>query len=228
MNGPPMKEKPKWSESSARFITNTIRKWGRQNFKPFPWRPPKSMWLALIVEIMLLRTRASSVALVYNRFATLYPSPVELARADISEVAEVLRPLGLAWRVPLIIELAGMLKSAHGKIPNTLPELIKLPGVGNYVAAAYLSFGINSRGVLIDANVVRWLCRMTGRAMTGETRRSSWIKKACEILTPRRKHREYNYAVLDFTMTVCGTNPICEICPVRSKCDYGSHPECRE
>jgi len=78
------------------------------------------------------------------------------------------------------------------------------------------------RAIIIDSNVVRWLCRMVGVEMTGETRRQSWLRELVEMLTPEKDCKQYNYAVLDFSMTICKKNPICEICEFNKKelCAY--------
>jgi A/G-specific adenine glycosylase len=134
-------------------------------------------------------------------------------------VAEILRPLGLHWRTALLRELA--LTIVASGVPKTHDELRRLPGVGQYAASAYLSLHRETRAVLIDANIVRWLCRMTGKPMNGETRRQRWIHELGESLTPKRAFRAYNYAALDFTMNICGKKPRCGECPIRRHCAYG-------
>jgi A/G-specific adenine glycosylase len=78
------------------------------------------------------------------------------------------------------------------------------------------------RAVIVDANVSRWLSRMTGNPYQRDPRHVRWINELADRLTPRRVFRDYNYAVLDFTLTVCTPrNPACQICPLRRDCSYG-------
>lgn len=133
---------------------------------------------------------------------------------------QVIGSLGLRWRSRLMLRLAREL-NARGPVPSEESLLIELPGVGPYAAAAFLSLHANRRASIIDSNVVRWLCRVTGRNMDGETRRKKWIKQLADELTPRTNFREYNYAVLDFTMRICGRAPRCDVCPLaKSHCAY--------
>lgn len=198
-------------------------KWGRANFADYPWRHESDPWFALLAEVLLQRTRASTVSRVYPDLKTRFPTPRALADADPSAVREVLGGLGLTWRLPLLQRLADEI-ARMGRVPTDERVLRGLPGVGAYVAAAYRSLHCGERSVLIDANVVRWLCRMTGRPMDGETRRKRWVLDLADELTPRRAFRDYNYAVLDFTMRVCAQPPVCERCPVREFCVFGRRP----
>jgi len=204
---------------SAAEITRTVMEWGRHDYASFPWRQEQGDWFALLAEILLQRTRARNVASIYGALKARFPTPEALASASAEEINEVLGTLGLHWRLPLIKRLAAEV-SAKGGVPHKLEELLELPGVGPYVAQAYLSLHLGERAVLIDANVVRWLCRMAGTPMDGETRRKAWVREAAERLTPSDSCTDYNYAVLDFTMNVCTKRPRCGECPLQQSCRY--------
>lgn len=127
-------------------------------------------------------------------------------------------PLGLGWRVDRIRELAA--RVSGDRIPGSQTRLQELPGVGAYVAAAYLSLHLRKRAVLVDANIVRWICRLVGRPQNDGTRRAKWLIEIANALTPVRSFTAYNYAVLDFSMTVCKKSPVCEQCPIETFCVY--------
>lgn len=162
---------------------------------------------------MLQRTRARNVVPVYEQFCREYDQPGDLARAQVLEIEALIYPLGLRWRAPLIRDLAGRLAELKD-VPSDYDQLRTLPGVGDYVASAWLSLHAGKRATIVDANIVRWLCRMAGVERDGETRREQWIHKTAERLTPPRAFLKYNYAVLDFTMNICGARPKCDICPL--------------
>jgi len=85
-----------------------------------------------------------------------------------------------------------------------------------------LSFHGGKNAVIIDANVVRWICRLVDRQCDAETRRKKWLIELAKKLTPDRRVKDYNYAVLDFTMEICVKKPLCEVCPLGAKlCAYG-------
>ena len=209
-----------YSPSEIRQIRQVLLRWGRSHFADFPWRTEEDPWLALVAEVLLQRTRASIVSDVFERFGRQYPTPESAAAATDKELKSIIGGLGLHWRIPLVRRLAQEIVLYRG-VPNDLDALQSLPGVGPYAAAAYLSLHAGRRAVIIDANVVRWLCRMTGSLMHGETRRQLWVRELADALTPPRAFRNHNYAVLDFTMQICAAKPRCEVCPLLRFCDYG-------
>lgn len=89
-----------------------------------------------------------------------------------------------------------------------------------YLASAFRSLHANQWDRIIDSNVVRFYGRFFGFETHGETRRKKWFIKLCEELTPLRKHQDYNYALLDFTRSICVSKPQCEICPLKRKCSF--------
>ncbi len=171
---------------------------------------------------MLQRTRVSSVLPVWQSFADRYPEPGHVLALGYEKLDELTAPIGLRWRVPLIWQLASIL-SERGSVPRKRDELMTLPGVGEYVASALLSLHTNRRAVIVDANIVRWICRLSGDSCDGETRRKKWLINLAESLTPATTFKDYNYGALDLTMTICKTRPDCRVCPLLELCVYGRH-----
>lgn len=210
---------PEYVAKKSELISRRIRDWGRSNFVFYPWRFTDDKWLSLIAEIMLQRTRALSVVPVWNEFAERFPNPESLSGVSEDEMTALIRPLGLVWRAPLILKLAENLAEFE-EIPDDEEVLKTLPGIGDYAAAAVVSLKMDKRAVIVDANVVRWICRMTGSKYHGEVRRQKWLKDVADMLTPARVYKDFNYALLDFTMTICAKKPLCDRCPVSGHCLY--------
>jgi A/G-specific adenine glycosylase len=211
--------------ASAAEVARTRRRiiaWGKENFRPYPWRFEDDPWLSFVAEFLLQRTRASQVASVFSEFRQRYPTPSDLVKAGPSATTLLTRRLGLHWRGPLLLRAAEAFLQSGGCPPETLEALQELPGVGRYTAAAWLSLHRGKRAAIVDANVARWLSRMTGRPYNRDPRRLPWLHDLAETLTPRRAFRAYNYAVLDFTMRICTPRkPLCHLCPVRKECLLG-------
>lgn len=212
----------KLSGMQIKSIRRLLLKWGRSNFKDFPWRHTGKLWHALAAEVLLQRTRAASVVNVYQEFTRRYEEPSQLANASLDEIKKLLYPLGLPSRATLLRQLGEALAEKKGRPPSSYEELLKLPAIGPYAAAAYLSFHLHKRATIIDANVVRWICRLVNRECDGETRRKKWFIELADTLTPLKDVRDYNYSVLDFTMEICTVRPKCSICPIGPDyCCYG-------
>lgn len=178
------------------------------------------MWQGLVAEVLLQRTRATQAAPVFEEFQRRYPDPATFADASLSELGELLRPLGLRWRVPLLHALAARIADRDGELPENETELQLLPGVGPYAAAAAISLHGSTRAVLVDSNTVRLICRVVGVPFDAETRRKRWLIELADRLTPRRAFLDYNYAMLDLAMLVCRPrHPRCADCPLVEICE---------
>ncbi|MCS3613392.1 hypothetical protein [Salinibacter ruber] len=206
----------------VRRIREIVLSWGKKNYQEYPWRDPDRKWHGLAAEILLQRTRAQNVVPVYAEFVDRFPEPEDLGRATEEEILDVIGSLGLHWRAPLLKKL-GQELTGKESIPHTLDGLKELPGVGTYVGSAWLTFHAEKRSVLVDSNIVRWICRLLGREYDGETRREGWVRNLLDRLTPEDQHQTFNYALLDFTMNVCQpTRPLCEECPIGAEfCEHG-------
>lgn len=212
------------SDEWVQAVRAHLLAWGPTHFQPYPWRGRIRLWQALIVEVMLQRTRAAQVVPVFTQFRARYPTIRALRAASNAELREVFAPLGLRWRIELLVQLVQELVDRHGRIPMSPAALRTLPGVGDYAAAATLSLHADRDAVLIDSNIVRMLSRLLGRSHDGETRRQPGLRALAARLTPTDHARVYGYAVLDLSMTVCRSRvPLCDSCPLRSLCAYVAH-----
>lgn len=203
------------SLNNIKYFRKNISTWGQNNFTNFPWRLTKNKWYALVAEIMLQRTKAEQVEPVYFQFISNYKTPLDYLN---DTGANIFKNLGLMERNNNLISLNKFI--LENGIPDDKEQLLNLPGVGDYIASAFLSLHLDIRSFLIDSNIVRVYGRFFGFETGPETRRKKWIKELANNITPKKKHRNYNYALIDFSREICKPKPNCEICPVRKKCTY--------
>jgi A/G-specific adenine glycosylase len=209
------------SAADVMAIRKAIVRWGRTHGAQYPWRNDGvPLWQKLVAEVMLVRTKADQVAPIWESFVSKYATPSSLSRVSLEEVRDMVAPLGLEWRAVLLHRLLRAVAASDGDVPTTSEELKRLPGVGDYCAAAFLSLHAGQHATVVDSNVVRLISRALGRSYDGETRRKAWLLHVAERLTPARSHTEYNYAVLDLAMTVCTPRPHCLECPLAKRCQW--------
>jgi A/G-specific adenine glycosylase len=206
-------------------IVKIILEWYSKNKRSYPWRENLNAYKVLIAEMMLQRTKAEQVVPIYLRFLEKYSDPFLLAFSKLSEVEELLEPLGLRWRAKKIWEMAKILvRDFNGKVPSSLEDLLKLPGVGNYAAHAVLCFGFNKDVPIIDANICRVVSRLFNIVPKKESRRDKKIIEKINNLhmyVPQGLSKEYNWGMLDFAAQICiPRKPKCKICVVRNFCKY--------
>ena len=203
---------------SASEIQTALIDWGSRNRLDYPWRRRLPRWQAIVVEIMLQRTRADQVVPVFQEFKRRFRTADSFARASRGDLEQLMAPLGLKWRVGKLYDLAKQVGESGGRIPTDMDDLVDLPGVGPYVASAVISLHIGNRAVIVDSNVVRVLSRIAGANYNADTRRHKWLLDLADYLTPKYP-REYNYALLDLGIQVCLPRiPACERCPLAEMC----------
>lgn len=171
-------------------------------------------------ELMLRRTQAKQVAPVYEEFFKRWPTLQQFLKSDESELARVLKPLGLQWRVQNVLQIKTIL-SDLGQVPRQYEDLRSLPGVGDYVASAILCFSGQEARPLIDTNTVRLIGRYFGLRVHAGTRRLKSFHELSKTLVPTdvALASSYHYGLLDLAAAVCRpVNPRCCECPVALKC----------
>lgn len=200
-----------------------LRVWGPENERVFPWRRIRNPFHILIAELMLRRTRARQVVPVYQQFITQYPDAHVLAEAVPEEVARLLFPLGLVWRVPAFQQMAQRIVMEYkGQVPRQYEMLLTLPGVGDYVASAVCSFAFSQPFPIIDTNTVRVAGRLFGVATHAESRRRTPIRQLLSALLDQHDPQAYNYHLLDLAALICiPAHPRCESCPLLQECATG-------
>ncbi len=125
----------------AIVFRQTLIKWGKQNFRAFPWRMTRDPYKILMSEVMLHRTQAKQVVPVYEQLIQTYPDIENLLQATNEDLHTILYSLGLNWRINRIFEMGKNLK-AHfdGIIPMDKADLLTLSGVSEYIAGAVRCF----------------------------------------------------------------------------------------
>jgi A/G-specific adenine glycosylase len=208
--------------NALRHAVGEIVKWWRETgAKKYPWRETGDPWRILVAEVLLIQTNAAKVVKVYEEFVKRYPTPAQLAEAEVSEIEELLRPLGLhRQRARLLKRAAEVLCREYGcRVPESYEELRRLPGVGDYVASAILLFAYGKQRSLVDVNVARVLCRLA----LGEDppRRYSEDESVARLAASIEWPREVALALIDFAAAICtAKSPSCGICPARGGCRY--------
>jgi A/G-specific adenine glycosylase len=214
-------EGPIASPTVVRWFRRKLLDWFASHGREFPWRQTQDPYRVLIAEVLLHRTRSDLAARVYGDFIERYPTAAALAVADVDEVVATLRPLGFVHRSARLPELGRALLADHGGVvPSDRESLLRLPGVGSYMANAVLALAFDRTAPLLDPNVIRVLERFFGmRSERLRARDDKRLWSFLERLVPRTQSRDFNLALVDFGSTVCRKRPLCPDCPLRARCD---------
>jgi len=203
------------------YFRRTLLRWYRFSARHFPWRETDDPYLILLSEVLLQRTQAPQVKDNYKTIAAALPTPSALAKAPLAAIEEALGPLGLAKRAVTLKRMGEELVARHeGGVPSGVSDLMSLPGVGRYIAAATAVFAAGSRVAVVDANVIRVLSRFFGVSSDKKRPRDDpMVWRLAQSLLPRSRAADYNWALIDFAALVCRARaPLCAECPLRRRC----------
>ena len=204
---------------ASTFQQHILAWFDQQGRKDLPWQQditPYRVWLS---ETMLQQTQVATVIPYFNAFVEKFPTMECLAQAPIDEVLHRWSGLGYYARARNLHKTARLIVE-QGRFPDTLNELLALPGIGLSTAGAILSIAFKKSHPILDGNVKRVLTRF--KAIHGWPGNSQVNKELWAIsahLTPADHVAEYTQAIMDLGATICTrSKPACEDCPLKGHC----------
>lgn len=207
-----------------KFKSTFVRKlidWYQKNKRDLPWRHTSDPYKIWVAEVMLQQTQVDQVVPYYERFIKKFPDAHALAAAELSEVLKVWEGMGYYSRARNLQNAAQIIvRDYHGKLPATHDELIKIPGIGPYTAAAVASIAFNEDYPVVDGNVLRVLARIL---KIQEYPRKNGIKarfvQAARDLLPSGQASDFNQGLMELGAVVCTPRkPKCTECPITFFC----------
>jgi A/G-specific adenine glycosylase len=178
----------------------------------------------MVSEFMLQQTPVSRVLKPWAEWMARWPEPADLAEASPADVLRAWGRLGYPRRALRLREAAAEIVSRHGgQVPGTEEELLALPGVGSYTAAAVAAFAFGRKAVVLDTNIRRVLARAAGgEALPAPSPRASERALAASLLPEgRRESVTWNIAVMELGALVCtAKSPACGSCPLAGQCAW--------
>lgn len=202
-----------------------ILRWYDENARELPWRGPSaSAWSVMVSEFMLQQTPVARVLPVHEQWLDRWPSPADLAAEATGEAVRAWGRLGYPRRALRLHAAATAIVEHHGgEVPDSYTDLIALPGIGDYTAAAIATFAHGRRHVVLDTNVRRVLARTVGGAeLPGPSVTKAERETATELLPEDpATAATWSVAVMELGALVCtATSPSCGACPVADLCAW--------
>jgi A/G-specific adenine glycosylase len=221
--------KGKRAESPDRFARRLLTWFAHHGRHDLPWQRDPTPYRVWVSEIMLQQTQVATVIPYFESFTARLPDAAALAAAPLDEVLALWSGLGYYARARNLHRAARLVvEEFAGKLPNSIDDLVALPGIGNSTAGAILALSRGQRHAILDGNVKRVLARYHAVAgWPGEKRIAEKLWQHAERHTPRNECAAYTQAIMDLGATVCTRrNPACAICPLGEACT--AHQQRRE
>ena len=200
-----------------------LLEWYDAERRDLPWRSPPGVrpdpyrvWLS---EIMLQQTTVKAVITYFDRFLSRWPTVEQLAAADLDDVLAEWAGLGYYSRARNLHRCARLIVERYdGRFPSSEAELLKLPGIGPYTAAAIAAIAFDQRATPVDGNVERVVARLF--AVTEPVPPAKpLLRELAAKLTPNRRPGDFAQAMMDLGATICTPKrPSCLMCPLSRQC----------
>ena len=196
--------------------------WFRQFQRDLPWRRIKDPYRIWLSEIMLQQTRVAAAIPYYERFLERFPDVHALAAAPQEEILRAWSGLGYYSRARNLQKAAQQIVAKHGgQFPARMDDVLALPGIGDYTAAAILSIGFGEKYAVLDGNVARVLARLS--AIRGDLREATrWqeLQETADRLLDPQSPGDWNQAMMELGATLCTPkSPQCLLCPIAQFCE---------
>lgn len=204
-----------------RAVPARLLGWFARHRRRLPWRTRRAPYRVWVAELMLQQTRVEQVVPYYERFMRRFPTVRALASAPQRAVLKIWEGLGYYARARQLHRTAKIIvKQFKGRWPATSAEWRRLPGIGEYTAAAIASLTRGEHVPVVDGNVMRVLARLLG--FTGDPRSVSGralLRRAMATLLPHGRAGGFNEAMMELGALCCRPqNPHCLVCPLRQVC----------
>jgi A/G-specific adenine glycosylase len=203
-----------------------LLRWFASHRRDLPWRKNRSLYRVWVAEVMLQQTQVNTVLPYYRRFLKRFPTLRRLAAASLQDVLKAWEGLGYYSRARNLWLAAGMVRDEHnGRIPTSYAGFRKLPGVGEYTAAAVLSIACGRVLAAVDGNVLRVICRWQG--ITADIRQRTTqdaVRTFLQAIIPPEAPGAFNESLMELGALVCTPkNPLCQQCPLQNGCHALRH-----
>lgn len=182
--------------------------------RPLPWRATTDPWAILLSEIMCQQTRAEVAVPYYHRFLERFPTYRDMAASEVNEVVAMWSGLGYYSRARNLHRCSQELVRL-GAFPENFRDLLKLPGVGEYTAAALMSMAFAQPCLPFDGNLQRVFSRYFALAHWSKNLERA-LREAVEPQVPPALAVDFSNALMELGATLCRPNgsPDCPGCPL--------------
>ncbi|MFE7371613.1 HhH-GPD family protein [Streptomyces anulatus] len=199
--------------------------WFEQHARDLPWRRPEAgAWSVMVSEFMLQQTPVSRVLPVYEQWIARWPRPADLAAEAPGEAVRAWGRLGYPRRALRLHGAAQAITERHGgDVPSEHAQLLALPGIGEYTAAAVASFAYGQRHAVLDTNVRRVFARAASGVQYPPNATTAAERKLARALLPEEDERAARWAAatMELGALVCtARNEDCDRCPIASQCAW--------
>jgi A/G-specific adenine glycosylase len=206
-------------------LSKKILAWYDNSKRSLPWRvskkSSKKLYYRILSEFMLQQTQVKTVIPYFNRFIKKFTTLKSLSKSNENQILKLWEGLGYYRRARNLLASAKILvKKYNSKFPNTIEEVKKLPGVGDYTANALLGLIHNQPKIAIDGNVKRVFARLLNKKKEKMNYEELIALNKKKIFNTNR-NADLVEALMEFGSLICKPkDPKCSVCCLNKSCKY--------
>lgn len=198
-----------------------LQEWYSQNQRELPFRTTREPYAIWVSEIMAQQTRIDTMIPYYLRWMAKWPTVNELALAPIEDVLKMWEGLGYYNRARKLHESAVKLATEYdGHFPTQHAEILALPGIGPYTAAAIASIALDLPYPAVDGNVLRVVSRL--KCIEEDIAKPVVVARVTDMMQTwinQGTPRIFTQAMMELGALICiPSTPKCSVCPLQSDC----------
>jgi A/G-specific adenine glycosylase len=206
-------------------LSKKILAWYDNSKRNLPWRvskkSAKKLYYRILSEFMLQQTQVKTVIPYFNRFIKKFKTLQLLSKCNEKEILKLWEGLGYYRRARNLLASSKLLvKKYNSKLPNTIEEVKKLPGVGEYTANALLGLVYNQPRIAIDGNVRRIFARLLNKRKDNINYEELILLNKKKLFTTNR-NADFVEGLMEFGALICKPkDPKCSVCCLKKNCKY--------
>ena len=206
-------------------LSKKILAWYDNSKRTLPWRvdkkSPKKLYYRILSEFMLQQTQVKTVIPYFKKFIKKFRTLKALSKSSEKQILKLWEGLGYYRRARNLLASSKLLvKKYNSKLPNTIDEVKKLPGVGEYTANALLGLIYNQPKIAIDGNVKRVFARLINKKKERINFEKLILLNKKKIFSTNR-NADFVEALMEFGALICKPkNPKCSVCCLNKSCKY--------
>lgn len=180
-------------------------------------------WRLLVMARLSAQCTDARVNIVSKELFASFPDAWSMADGELSEIEEIVKPCGLfRGKAKSIKEMSQIICDTHsGRVPDTMEELLALPGVGRKIANLILGDVYGKGGIVADTHCMR-ICSRLGFYPEGK-KDPLMTEKIMDMYIEKSEQSGFCHRTVNFGRDCCSArNPSCGDCPLSDLCDkYG-------
>ncbi len=207
--------------NTCRALRKALCAWYDRARRDLSWRRTCDPYRIWVSEVMLQQTQVQTAQPYYERFIARFPDVTSLARADLQSVLKLWEGLGYYSRARNLHKAACIVAAdLGGRIPSGWNELKRLPGIGDYIAAAVASIAFGKAHAVVDGNVKRVLARLfLVDVPINQSVAHNRFQALAQQLLDEHHPGDHNQAMMELGALICTPRaPECRQCPIRRFC----------